>query len=78
MAQQKLLSPENLGFERKTVLNTCMKNQTTIMKLKDEEREQEQIKLALGKSGNNITLAAKLLGISRQALYTKLRKYQLK
>ena len=78
VAQQKLLSPENLGFERKTVLNTCMKNQTTIMKLKDEEREQEQIKLALGKSGNNITLAAKLLGISRQALYTKLRKYQLK
>ena len=43
-----------------------------------DNNELEQVKLALEKSGGNITQAAGLLGISRQALYARLRKYNLK
>ena len=39
---------------------------------------QISVKLALEKSGGNITQAAGLLGISRPALYARLRKYNLK
>lgn len=78
VAQQELLSPEDLGFDKGVITDTHGKNQAAIMKLKDEERELEQVKLALEKTGGNITQAAGLLGISRQALYARLRKHNLK
>lgn len=78
VAQQELLSIEDLGFDKNAVSTTDQSNTLAIMKLKDEEREQEQIKLALEKSDGNITQAAKLLGISRQALYAKLKRFHLK
>nr|WP_195655628.1 helix-turn-helix domain-containing protein [Bacteroides sp. 1001136B_160425_E2] len=49
-----------------------------MLKLKDEKRELDLVKLALEKSGGNITQAAILLGISRQALYARLRKCNIK
>lgn len=39
------------------------------------EKEEEQILRILGQTGNNRTLTARVLGISRTALYYKLRKY---
>lgn len=78
VAQQELLSAEDLGFDKGMITDACGKNRAAIMKLKDEERELEQVKLALEKSDGNITQAAGLLGISRQALYARLRKYNLK
>lgn len=78
VAQQDLLSVEDLRFDKNAVTAINHGNALTIMKLKDEKREVEQIKFALEKAGNNITQASHLLGISRQALYAKLRKYNLK
>lgn len=78
VAQQELVSAEDLGFDKEVTAYTSQHNPALIMKLKDEERDITQIKLALEQSGDNITQAAKLLGISRQALYTKLGKYGLK
>lgn len=78
VAQQELLSVEDLGFDKKMIAAINQNNAPAIMKLKDEERELEQVKLALEKSGSNITQAAKLLGISRQALHTKLKRFHLK
>lgn len=78
VAQQELLSPEDLGFEKEIITDVGKTNQAIIMKLKDEERELEQIKLALEKSNGNVTQAARLLGISRQALYARLKKFNLK
>lgn len=48
------------------------------LKLKDEEAEKEKIKVVLKENRYNITRAAELLGISRTALYSKLKKYDLK
>ena len=39
------------------------------------EKEEQQILRILGQTGNNRTLTARILGISRTALYYKLRKY---
>lgn len=78
VSQQELLSVEDLGFDKETAADIRQKNPDVIVKLKDEQREQEQIKLALEKTGNNVAQASLLLGISRQALYAKLRKYRLR
>ena len=78
MSQQELLSTEDLGFDKETAADIYQKNRDGIVKLKDGERELEQIKLALEKTGNNITQASRLLGISRQALYARLKKYGLR
>ena len=78
VSQQELLSIEDLGFDKETAADIRQKNPDGIVKLRDEQRELEQIKLALEKTGNNITQASRLLGISRQALYAKLKKYRLR
>lgn len=78
VAQRELLSVEDLRFNINAAATINQDNAPAIMKLKDEERELEQIKLALEKSGGNITQAARLLGISRQALHAKLKRFHLK
>ena len=42
-----------------------------------EEKEVFLIKKALEKSGNNITAASALLGISRTALHRKIKKFRI-
>ena len=78
IAQNEYLSVDDLGFRKENAATVNLKNASTIIKLKDEERDKEQISLALQKSGNNRTQAARLLGISRQALHAKLKRYGLK
>lgn len=48
------------------------------IKLRDVEKEKMQISLALEKTNGNVTKAATLLGISRTALYGKMKRYNLK
>jgi two-component system response regulator AtoC len=46
----------------------------------DEQRkrtERESLAAALTRAGNNRTLAARLLGVSRRTLYTKLEEHRL-
>lgn len=78
IAQNEYLSVADLGFDKENAAAVNLRSASAIMKFKDEERDKEQIILALQKSGNNITRAARLLGISRQALHAKLKKYDLK
>jgi transcriptional regulator with PAS, ATPase and Fis domain len=40
-----------------------------------ERAEEQAVRQALAQHGNNVTLAAKTLGLSRQQLYNKIRKY---
>lgn len=78
VSQEDKLLVEDMGFDKVTASDSIRTNPSLIMKLKDEEREQEQIRLALEKTGNNVTQTSRLLGISRQALYAKLKKYRLR
>lgn len=48
------------------------------VKESNEELEKKLLVDALNQVGNNKKKAAKILGISRQALYYKMRKYELK
>jgi DNA-binding NtrC family response regulator len=41
------------------------------------EMEKRMIRQSIGKSGGNVSLAAKQLGITRQTLYNKIKKYGL-
>lgn len=45
--------------------------------LRNEEHEKELIRKALVESGNNKTVAARILGIDRKTLYNKLKNYGL-
>jgi two-component system response regulator AtoC len=42
-----------------------------------KEAERAALEAALARAGNNRTLAARLLGISRRTLYNKLEEYGL-
>jgi DNA-binding NtrC family response regulator len=46
-----------------------------LIKVSTEAIERQRITAALEKSAGNRTMAAKLLGLSRQSLHTKLNKY---
>ena len=69
------------GFDREAaaVLSAQELNLDQDMKLGNmtvrPEKEEQQILRILGQTGNNRTLTARVLGISRTALYYKLRKY---
>jgi len=39
------------------------------------EMEKRMIRQSIGKSGGNVSLAAEQLGITRQTLYNKIKKY---
>lgn len=78
VAQDALLSAEDLGFYKDNSMCTKNEKLIAITKFENEEREIEQIKLALEKSNYNITHAARLLSISRQTLHAKLKRYKLK
>ena len=42
-----------------------------------ESKERQSIETALAQTGGNLTRAAGLLGISRQALYRRMEKYEI-
>lgn len=81
ISEDTLISASDIGgsggsLSRDSGTSSC--NPCDEMKLKDMEKEKMQISLALEKTKGNITRAATLLGISRTALYGKLKRYNLK
>jgi transcriptional regulator with PAS, ATPase and Fis domain len=40
-----------------------------------EEMEEKMIRAALARNANNLTATSSVLGISRQTLYSKIKKY---
>jgi len=68
LADSDLLRPEDFMF-RNGVVDSKDKAETL------EQAEKRMIQAALNKYGNNLTFVAKHLGITRQTLYNKLKRY---
>ena len=73
----KLITPQCLRLQQagKTVLNLAKEEKINNCLLKDEQRNAEQIRMAVTISKGNLTKAAALLGISRPTLYKKMGMY---
>jgi two-component system NtrC family response regulator len=72
MADGKLITPEDLD------LGTGEANELPVnLKAAREEADRRMIRQALARTENNISSAAKLLGISRPTLYDLLKQYGL-
>lgn len=73
----KLITPQCLRLQQagKTVLNIAKEEKINNCLLKDEQRNAEQIRMAVTISKGNLTQAAALLGISRPTLYKKMGMY---
>ncbi|MFT5535022.1 MAG: DNA-binding NtrC family response regulator [Candidatus Paceibacteria bacterium] len=73
MADGRFIHPDDLGFD-----SYCPS--TTLMSLEDAraEADRKMIGHALSQARNQISVAAKLLGISRVTLYRLIEKYHLK
>lgn len=71
MCEHKYIRPADLGLE-----SVAMTRSDTIPTLDDAriKAEQEAIELALSQTGNNISEAARLLGISRATFYRLLQR----
>ena len=71
MSEEKFLAPRDLDFKEE-----ARKGQT----LRDvrEDAERSFVTEVLDRTGGNISLAAKELGVSRQTLYDLLKKYKIK
>lgn len=78
LAEGRPITVQDMGLESTFEPSAIIKGSDRILKQKNVEEEKEKIIQVLKGSGNNITWAAELLGISRTALYNKLRKYNLK
>jgi len=70
MAEQEVLKPEDFDFRSQSA--DCPVGAETI-----DVMEQRLIKAALDKHHDNLSLAAKQLGISRQTLYNKLKRHEI-
>lgn len=70
----KLITPQCLRLQQagKTILNLAKEEKINNCLLKDEQRNAEQIRMAITISKGNLTQAAALLGISRPTLYKKM------
>ena len=71
MCERRLITPSELGLAQSKTLGP-----TTLKKAR-ESAEREAICASLTRAGNNISLAAKSLGISRLTLYRLMDKLQL-
>ena len=73
----KLITPQCLRLQQagKTGLNLAKEEKINNCLLKDEQRNAEQIRMAITISKGNLTQAAALLGISRPTLYKKMGMY---
>lgn len=73
LASGKLISKSELPEE----LRLYTPKDESVLPLKSEEYEKEQIIRALKEAGNNKSKAAQLLGVDRKTLYNKLKYYNL-
>lgn len=70
ISDSDMLDGASFDFPRKK--ETSMKEATTL-----EEMEYKMIKNAMDKFGGNLSMVANQLGISRQTLYNKIKRYEL-
>lgn len=71
IADSDILNGNSFEFPRKR--ETAVKNDITTL----EEMEYNMIKAAMDKYSGNLSLVANQLGISRQTLYNKIKRYEL-
>ncbi len=71
-----ILADEKILTEKSFALDKNINSQTDILKIQTiEEMEKEMIVACLHKENGSMSNAAKRLGITRQTLYNKIRKY---
>ena len=70
MCEGNFIKPSDFFF--KTVTTTFIDRNETL-----EEMEKQMIKLAIDRSNGNLSAVASQLGITRQTLYNKMKKYDL-
>ena len=70
MCDDKYISAEDLGL--KSAENTQLN-----LKVIRESAEKNALKTTLSATGNNISAAAKLLGVTRPTLYDLMKKHNL-
>lgn len=73
MSENRLLTPEDLGLEKRMVGTAVL----TLAQAR-ERAEEEAIRLALRRTHNNVSDAARQLGISRASLYRLLERHKLR
>src|ERR1035437_4128408 len=71
LADSSVIGPSDFTFN--TISNGAMGNDTTTL----EEMEKKLISESIKKHANNLSIVASKLGITRQTLYNKLKKYDL-
>lgn len=72
ICEGEIVSPEDLLLTKQKTIETPANNSGTI-----EQMERSMIQNALNESGENLSEVAQRLGITRQTLYNKIKKYQL-
>lgn len=72
MGENRLLTPADLGLEKRSV-----KREMTTLARARKKAEEEAIRSALRSSNDNISEAARLLGVSRITLYRLMSKFRL-
>jgi len=79
LARNSFISPVELGFSRGDDSDKDLDRNTEKLSLKEARRnlETELVKKALQETRGNMSLAAKMLGISRPSLYDLLRKHEI-
>lgn len=71
------IAPEHLNLAHEYVSSVTNVNQMELPIMPLEEAEKQLINKALNATGQNVQLAAELLGISKSGLYRRLDKYQI-
>lgn len=72
MCERRLITPEDLDLDRRNG-----ERQITTLESARSTAEMEAIRNALHKNNNNLTLASRMLGVSRATLYRLMEKYDL-
>lgn len=75
LAETPFVTPQELGEELNIPTRKKPASTAEIQPLRSKETEKEQILHTLQQTGNNKSLAARLLGIDRKTLYNKMKQY---
>lgn len=77
LAEDGIITPDQLSEELKEDVGKKSTSPAIPLPLHDKESEKERILQTLSQTGNNKSLAARLLGIDRKTLYNKMKSYGL-
>jgi DNA-binding NtrC family response regulator len=77
MSESRLITPLDLGLESVQVADSLQDTQTLPLSQVRAVAEREAVQQALRQCGNNLSEAARGLGVSRVTLYNLIQKYEL-